>query len=294
MVTVGSILSGTFGFVRANVRSILVWSGLLVLLSLASMALMRPFYAQQLAEPQGGTLPMPHLGMFGLVMILFFVVFLVQYAAVFRAVLFPEQSRFAYLRLGMDELRLLGTMLILAIGGGAASSIFIAILAIIVGLLSVALGVGSTVVFTVVLTVAVFAALIYFWVRLSLAGPLTILQRKIVIGPAWRASRGHFWGLFGAYLVISLLIFAAYCLIAFVQMGPIMTDMFHPTDPAAHQRMLAWQSANYGLTLRSLVFAILGGLLYAVCTALQGGMVAVATAQLVDRGGGRRLNEVFE
>ncbi len=293
MVTVGSILSGTFRFVRDNVRSVLIWSGLLVFVSLASMALMRPFYAQQLAEAQAGAPPMPNFGMFGLAMILFVIVFLVQYAAVFRAVLFPEQSRFAYLRLGIDELRLLGTGLILAVAGSIASAVFIAILAVIVGVVSVALG-GHSMIVTIAMTVAIFAVLIYFWVRLSLAGPLTILQRKIVIGPAWRASRGHFWSLFGAYVVISLLIIVAYCLIAFIQMGPIMTDMLHPTDPAAHERVLAWQSANYGLTLRSVMLAVLGGLLYGFSTALQGGMVAVATAQLLDLRGGQRLSEVFE
>jgi len=294
MVTVGSIVSGTFRFVGDNLRSVLVWSGLLILFSLASAALMQPFYAQQLAQAQTGAPPMPSFGMFGLVFPLVLVVFTVQFAAVFRAVLFPEQGRFAYLRLGMDEVRLLGTTLVLTIGGALAMAICFAVIGIVAGVLSVAAGAGAVAALTGLFGLAFLCAAIFFWVRLSLAGPLTILERKIAIGPAWRASRGNFWRLFGAYLVISLLIFVVYMVFGFIQMGPVMTDMLHPTDPAAHERVLAWQSANYGLSPRGLVFAVIGGILYGFATALQGGMVAVATAQLLDIRGGQTLGEVFE
>lgn len=296
MVTVGSILSGTFRFMGDNVRSILIWSGLLTLVTLLSMMAMRPFYAQRLAEAQPGA---PNFGMFGLAMILFLIFFVAQFAAVFRAVLFPQESRFAYLRLGMDELRLFGTMLVLGLGGGIAFGICFAVLAVIAGLLSVIFGQAVSAVVVVnllgfVLMLVLFGAFILCWVRLSLAAPMTILQHKVVIGPAWRATRGVFWRLFGAYLVAFLLIAIVYAVMATVQTGPILGDMFRPTDPAAHQRVLAWQAANYGMSLRTVVFAALGGLLYGVGNAFQGGVLAVATVQLLDLRGGQHLSEVFE
>lgn len=294
MVTVGSIVSGTFRFVGDNLRSILIWSGLLILLSMATMALMQPFYAQQLAQAQSGTAVVPNFGQFGLFFLLFLVIFLVQFAAVFRAVLFPEQSRFAYLRLGMDELRLLGTTLVLGVGGGLVITICAALLGVVVGVLSVAAGAATGALLMGLLGLVTACVAIFFWVRLSLAGPLTILQKKVVIGPAWRTSRGNFWRLFGAYFVIGLLLFIVYTVVAFVQMGPVMTDMLHPTDPAAHERVLAWQTANYGLSARGLIYAVIYGILYGFSTALQGGMVAVATAQLLDVRGGQHLGEVFE
>jgi hypothetical protein len=301
MVTVGSILSGTFGFVRDNIRAVLVWSGLLTVISLLSMVGMQPVYQAQLAQAQAdpAVRSFPHPGIFVLLMLVFLVVFLVQFAAVFRAVLFPQDSRFAFLRLGMDELRLLGAMAVLGLGGGMAFGICFAVLALIAGLLSAIVGpaVGAVVVVNLlgfVLMLVLFGTSIFCWVRLSLVAPMTILQRKVVIGPAWRATRGHFWRLFGAYLVICLLILLVYLVIGFIQMGPILGDMFHPTDPAAHQRVLAWQAANYGFSVRALLFAVFGGLLYGFSTALQGGMIAVTTAQLLNLRGGQRLSEVFE
>ena len=298
MVTVGSILSGTFGFVRDNIRAVLVWSGLLTLFSLVSMIGMRPFYEAQLAQAQAQVQPavpsLPHPGIFMLVMLAFILVFLVQFAAVFRAVLFPQESRFAFLRLGMDELRLLGAMAVLVVGGSIAGIVCTVILTFLVGILTVAAGPAASAIGAFILFLVLFCGTIFLWVRLSLVGPMTMIQRQVVIGPAWRASRGHFWRLFGAYVIIALLVILVYVAVAFVQMGPIMSDMLHPADPAAHQRVLAWQAANYGFSLRTLVVAIVSGLLYGFSTALQGGMAAVATAQLLNLRGGQHLSEVFE
>lgn len=297
MVTVGSILSGTFGFVRDNIRAVLVWSGLLTLFSLVSMVGMRPFYEAQLAQAQQAqpvAPSLPHPAIFMLVMLAFVLVFLVQFAAVFRAVLFPQESRFAFLRLGMDELRLLGAMAVLIVGGFIVGIVCSVVLTFLIGILAVAVGPAASGIGAFVLVLALFCGTIFLWVRLSLVGPMTMIQRQVVIGPAWRASRGHFWRLFGAYLVVTLLVMLVYLAVAFVQMGPIMGDMLHPADPAAHQRVLAWQAANYGFSLRTLIVAIVGGLLYGFSTALQGGMAAVATAQLLNLRGGQHLSEVFE
>jgi len=294
MVTVGSILSGTFGFVRDNVRAVLVWSGILFVASLISLPLMQPIYAQQLAAVQPGVPAAPHIGMFGLLVPIFLLVFVILWAAAYRAVLFPEQQRFFYLRVGMDELRLLGTMLILVVGGIVLTLLFGLVLGLAVGLIAMALGAAGSALISFLTFVLFVGGWIFLGVRLSLAGPLTILQRKVIIGPSWRATRGNFWRLFGAYLVIILLLTIVYGVVAFVQMGSILPDMMRPTDPAAHARVLAWQAAHYSLSASGLIAAVVGSIIGSVAVALQAGGTAVATAQLLDRRGEQHLSEVFE
>lgn len=295
MVTVGSILSGTFRFIGANVRAILVWSAILLLMSIVMMVMMRPFYEAQIAMLQqtGGPPPTPQIGSFFLVMLLGLVVFVVLAAAAFRAVLFPEQRRFAYLRLGMDELRLLGCALVLLIGFYLAMLIVGVVAGVLLGLVAAMLG-GSAFAAMVFIPLVMLVPCAWLMTRLALAGPLTILQRKIVIGPAWRLSRGHFWQLLGAYLVIMLMLFVVYAAFFLVRMGPAMTDMLHPTDQAAALRVASAQAAAYTLSLKNIVIALVTALILGFAHALYAGGIAVAAAQLVDRGGGQRLSEVFE
>jgi hypothetical protein len=294
MVTVGSILSGTFGFVRDNVRAILVWSGILFLASLISLPVMQPMYAEQLAAVQPGVLAAPHMGVFGLLVPIFLLAFVVLWAAAYRAVLFPEQQRFFYLRVGMDELRLLGTMLILVVGGIVLTLLFGLVLGLVVGLIAMILGAAGSALISFLTFVLLVGGWIFLGVRLSLAGPLTILQHKVIIGPSWRATRGNFWRLFAAYLVIILLLTVVYGVVALVQMGSILPDMMRPTDPAAHARVLAWQAAHYSLSVSGLIAAVVGSIIGGVAVALQAGGTAVATAQLLDRRGEQHLSEVFE
>lgn len=295
MVTVGSILSGTFRFVGNNVRAILVWSAIIFVLNLVMMATMRPLYETQIAMLQQAGAPpaMPAIGPFFLAMLVGLAVFVMLAAATFRAVLFPEQGRFAYLRLGMDELRLLGCALVLIICFYLIMIVVGVGMAMVLALVSATLG-GSAVTGALLVGVPMLILSAWLTTRLALAGPLTILQRKIVIGPAWRLSRGHFWQLLGAYVVIVLILFAVYAVIFLIRMGPAMTDMFHPTDQAAALRVATAQTAAYTLSLVNVIIVLATSLIMGLAHALYAGGVAVATAQLVDRGGSQRLSDVFE
>ena len=292
MVTVGSILGGTFSFARDNLRVIAIWSVLTFLLSLLSMVGMQPFYAAQAAALESGTPVTPNFGVLGITLLVSIIFFTVLLAAMFRAVLFPSESRFAYLRIGMDELRLFGTMMVILVGVYLLF-IILGVILTIAGLMLTRLS-GASGSVALVLGAGLFALMVWLTVRLSLAGPLTILERKIVIGPAWRLSRGAFWRLFLAYLAIAVILMVSYAVIIAVQMGPVLGDMFRPLDPAAHQRVVAWQAANYGFSARSLMVALVGGILGGIVFALQAGMLGVATAQLLNRGGQEHLNTVFE
>ncbi|HWI86717.1 MAG TPA: hypothetical protein VNT42_10405, partial [Sphingomonas sp.] len=213
-------------------------------------------------------------------------IFVVLWTAVFRAVIFPAESRFAYLRAGMDELRLLAVMLILMIGGYLALLLVILAVGALVAILAAAAGsTGVAAVVGVIFGFAILCLATWVAVRFSPAGPLTIYRRKIVIGPAWRLTRGTFWRLFGAYVLVALVLMAIYLPVIFIQMGPVLGDLMHPADPQAAARIAEWQAARYsgglspGMIGVAFVSAILGG----VALALQAGVTAVATTQLIDQ-----------
>lgn len=137
---------------------------------------------------------------------------------------------------------------------------------------------------TVVAAIAglvLFCVFVWAMVRIAPAGPLTILEGKIMIGPAWRLSRGHFWRMLGAFLVIALAVFAVYIVLMFVQMGPIMADMVRLGDPDAARRVAEWQLSRLQFGVSFVIYAIVASLIYGICLALQVGMSAVVTRELL-------------
>jgi hypothetical protein len=137
----------------------------------------------------------------------------VVFAAMNRAVLRPEDDGFGYVRLGADELRQLGLFLQFLGLGILAYIGLIVVMAVIIGSVGVAFsvqrGTGGVTAMSVMITLATMVALlvvwIYFWVRLSLASPMTFATGRISLFRAWGLTRGRFWPMFGAYLVATIL-----------------------------------------------------------------------------------------
>lgn len=287
MVTIGSIWGGTFRFIRNNIGPVLIWSGIVLLVTLVSGLAMAPFYQQRLVELQSGIPAQPRFGAMFLPGLIWIALLTILWAAAFRAVFFPEQRRFAYMRLGMDELRLLGTSLILFLGGYIVMLIAGAIL------IGIGYAVGGGIV-AAILGLVLFGAVVWAWTRVSPAGAMTILEHKVVIGPAWRLTRGAFWRLFGAYVLFGILILVVYGIVLSAEMGPILSDLAHPADPEAAARVAQWQADKAHLSVSLVVMSLVSGVLGGFTFAFQAGMIAVATEQLLDRGGATRLNQVFE
>jgi hypothetical protein len=124
----------------------------------------------------------------------------VMAAAVYRLIFRHEDTRFGYLRLGADELRLMGLTLIyivlfiaLVVGVGIVSGIVVALAGLVgppaqsfVGWLSIPIS---------------FGVIVYVLVRLSLAPVATFAERRLAIFESWGLTRGQFWRLFGAYVL---------------------------------------------------------------------------------------------
>jgi len=201
------LLRDGFGLIRAQPGAIAIWTLLYLAAGLIGLALMLPamsaMAASPLPNPAGAQSITGWMLLFDLVLL---VVITVIFAAVFRAVFWPEQRSFAYLRLGRDEFLLIVLMILLSIAAFVATLVATLIGALLVGVIAAAGSTGAATALGVVLAVVLGCVAIWLEVRLSLAFPLTVLRNRITIGEAWRLTQGRFWRLFGAYLVSAVIV----------------------------------------------------------------------------------------
>jgi MFS family permease len=124
----------------------------------------------------------------------------VMAAAVYRLFFRHDDTRFGYLRLGADELRLMALSLIyVALGMGLV--IGVTMVAAIVTALSAFAGPGAEAVVGEITGLLSLGVLFFVLVRLSLAPVATFAERRLAIFESWRLTRGQFWRLSGAYVL---------------------------------------------------------------------------------------------
>jgi hypothetical protein len=290
MLTFGSIINGAFRHFRERPLAVLMWGVIYTVITFGYSLAIKPAMAGQLTETQSGSQSVTAL--FGMMLPLYLIMLVISLALIaasLRTILRPGEDRLAGLRLGMDELRLLGLFALLGIALFIVSLIGIIVVGALGGLLAVAFGgmqstIGVLLVFVPMLVF--YCALIFLMVRLSLVSALTMLRRKIIIGESWRLTRGHFWRLFGAYFVLGVMLFALYIVLMLITVGPIFLQMFsHGFSPqgmqAASQMQLQRQLG--GLSLTGIVSAVGQGLLVGLGYAFWGGAAATATQDLIGR-----------
>lgn len=152
-------------------------------------------------------------------------VMLVFSAGVLRHAIRGEFSGPIGLSLGADELRLLGVWaslaLIFGIGGSfVAFLVMVAVMMVVAGsgvdieqastdpeafmqALGGSIGGGGALVL-LVLFFALFAAMIFIWVRLMLVQAATIGERKMMIFQTWGWTKGNFWRVFAAAFLLAV------------------------------------------------------------------------------------------
>jgi hypothetical protein len=140
----------------------------------------------------------------------------VMAAAVYRLIFRHDDTRFGYLRLGRDELRLMALTVIyifLAIGLVVAVTM---VGGVVVALSSVG-GAAVQALVTTAVGLISLCVIVYVLVRLSLAPVATFAERRLAVFESWGLTRGQFWPLLGAYAL------ALACIVA---IGLLLIVMF--------------------------------------------------------------------
>jgi hypothetical protein len=201
-------------FVREHPRAVAVWAGIQVVISLVTMAIFLAYLGpvlaqlQSLGAPGSPRDPAAMLALTGriwlmdaLILPFSLVIYAVLHATMARAALTPSDEGFAYIRLGMDEVRQ-GLLILLwtAVCIGAEVAILILVL---VPTLVVYLGFHGPHILVMALCIVLAAAeAVYCLVRLSLATPLTFDRRRVDLFGSWALTRGRFWKMLGTYLLV--------------------------------------------------------------------------------------------
>lgn len=119
--------------------------------------------------------------------------------AIARSVIRPEDRKFGYMRLGKDELRVLGASLIVALAMFGVTFVGFMLVSLVAALAAAAPALWLAV---VLLALAVLAVAIWLSVRLSLVVPATFSEGRIAVKSAFAMTAGKvFWPLFGMAVI---------------------------------------------------------------------------------------------
>ena len=228
-LSIGDAVGAGFGVIRRRPMSVLAWGVVQLAIAAMTLSVFGSFFIdlalQALSNVQasaGSKVPvaMPMstdmiqrmMGMQSISMLLNLGGVLVRsviYCAVIRAVLHPEQGRFAYLRIGSAELFV--TILTIA----AFFALTLAIIApmlviglIVAGLAAAHAGTAAAIV-GILGVIATLVALAYVALRLSLVAPMIVDDGKMHLLDAWALTRRHAGGLFMIALCLFAILIAA-------------------------------------------------------------------------------------
>lgn len=120
--------------------------------------------------------------------------------AVARSVVEPKASAFGYLRLGKDELRVFGAMVVLYVLAMAYYMVAVAV-CVAIGVFAHLSGQWWLWLFCVAAAIAAILTLIWLAVRLSLMVPIIVAEKRFALFDSFKLTKGQFWPLLGMALL---------------------------------------------------------------------------------------------
>jgi hypothetical protein len=240
-ISIGSAVGAGFGLIARRPVSVLTWGLVRILFAVASLALIGPMIlgmmgdvAQNAAAFQaaGPGAPPPQAAMAGMMshmLVLQGVSPLIQLGGLFlnailacaiaRAVIHPDRSMAAYLRLGGPEFFL--AVLSFAAGIALVIALFICAIpfAIAIGILASnhmwAAMVGVIILGVLVLLVAI----IYVLLRFAFVAPMMVDDGRFHLFDAWTLTKGHVGALFVIGLCLLLILFVGEAIVGAIFLG---------------------------------------------------------------------------
>jgi len=171
-----------------------------------------------------GELPPSFFGVIGgimLWMMFFYILYAAFEAACLRWMIRGETGGFMGLTLGADTWRIYFTYWMWFLLYLAFSMVMGIVMAVLMGVMLIGGGAasadpGAMVMISLgVFYLLQYGLMIYFAVRFAPAGAASIARRKFAFFDAWTITKGRFWALFGAFLLLGII----YCVFAAVYFG---------------------------------------------------------------------------
>jgi hypothetical protein len=139
-------------------------------------------------------------------------------AAVARSVLRPTESAWGYLRLGMDEVRVLAVTVAIAAILGLTNGVLFLPVGVLFGI-GAASGQAVMLLLALILMLAAVGLSIWLSVKFCLAVPITVDRRKISLFESFAATKGEFWPLLGMALLAIVMSFVVSILGTIISAG---------------------------------------------------------------------------
>lgn len=289
-MTVGSLLEGGFRILRERGGALLIWTVIQLVVTVATGFAMAALLRGSMEAVIGGASPESAQLSYALQILLLglagLVVSTVLYTAAQRVVLRPIEGGPAWLKLGMDEVRLF----LLAL-------LYIVLFSVAFGILGAIIGAYSETGGTLpaIFAVLTLIATAFLGTKVSLTFPLTLQRKAFAVTDGMNLTKGHFWTLFLAYLIIILGLTVLSVLIMLVTQPEYISAIaqYGFLSPEAEQASLAQYERLMAGTLDAPIIInwALTAIQGAVTYALFGGAAATAVQQLTaDKEG---LTETF-
>lgn len=139
-------------------------------------------------------------------------------AAVARGVLKPSGDVFGYLRLGMDEFRVLVVTFVLGLVMSLGTVAALVAFGVLIGATKAAGGGGLAAIVGVLVFLAVVCFIVWLSVRLSLAVPITVAEKRFAFFDSFRVTKGRFWSLLGMAVLALVMVLLVQLLSSIVSM----------------------------------------------------------------------------